>query len=79
MLRPATCENQAIELQKLLTIEGLQEEESGAEETMSQKDDDDQLEDAVYVESKSDGNVVFKKRKASKKLKSPRFVFSSNY
>ncbi|XP_028212021.1 coilin-like isoform X1 [Glycine soja] len=71
MLRPATCENQAIELQKLLTIEGLQEEESGAEETMSQKDDDDQLEDAVYVESKSDGNVVFKKRKASKKLKSP--------
>eukprot|EP00256_Glycine_max_P067916 XP_025982511.1 coilin-like [Glycine max] len=52
-------------------IEGLQEEESGAEETMSQKDDDDQLEDAVYVESKSDGNVVFKKRKASKKLKSP--------
>ena len=38
-----------------------------------------QLEDAVYVESKSDGNVVFKKRKASKKLKSPRFVFSSNF
>ncbi|KAG5090272.1 hypothetical protein AAZX31_18G012900 [Glycine max] len=71
MLPPATCENQAIELQKLLTIEGLQEEESGAEEAMSQKDDDDQLEDAVYVESKSDGNVVFKKRKASKKLKSP--------
>ena len=78
MLPPAACENQSIELPKLLTIEGLQEE-SGGEETMSHKDGDDQLEDAVYVESESDRNVVSKKRKASKKLKSPRFVFSSNF
>ncbi|KAG5125517.1 hypothetical protein JHK82_032254 [Glycine max] len=70
MLPPAACENQSIELPKLLTIEGLQEE-SGGEETMSHKDGDDQLEDAVYVESESDRNVVSKKRKASKKLKSP--------
>ena len=59
MLPPAACENQSIELPKLLTIEGLQEE-SGGEETMSHKDGDDQLEDAVYVESKSDGNVFLK-------------------
>ncbi|RDX60240.1 Coilin, partial [Mucuna pruriens] len=70
ILPPTTCGNQFIEFPKLLAIEGVQEE-PGREETMSQGDDDDQLEDAVYVESKSDGNAISKKRKASKKLKSP--------
>lgn len=70
MLPPATCEHQSIELPKLLAIEGIQEE-SGGEETMSQEDNGEESEDDVYVETKSDGNAVSKKRKASKKLKSP--------
>ncbi|TKY47696.1 DNA ligase isoform X2 [Spatholobus suberectus] len=70
MLPSATRGNQSTELPTLLTIEGLQEE-TGEEETMSQEDNDDQLEDAAYVESKSDGNATSKKRKALKKLKSP--------
>lgn len=76
MLPPATCEHQSIELPKLLAIEGIQEE-SGGEETMSQEDNGEESEDAVYVETKSDGNAVSKKRKASKKLKSHRFALSS--
>nr|KYP75751.1 hypothetical protein KK1_019951 [Cajanus cajan] len=71
MLPPATRAQQYIDLPKLLAIEGLQEE-TGGEETESPGDNDDQLEDAVYVEEpKSEGTAVSKKRKASKKLKSP--------
>lgn len=54
----------------------LSQDERGVHETVSQDDDSDQPEEAVYVESKSDGNAASKKRKASKKLKSPRFVSS---
>ncbi|KAK7306170.1 hypothetical protein VNO77_44093 [Canavalia gladiata] len=71
MLPPATCGHQSIELPKLLAIEGLQEEIGGGE-TASQEDNSDQSEDAVCVKSKSDGKAISKKRKASKKLKSPR-------
>lgn len=67
--------NLSIELPKLLRIEGFQEERGGYE-SVSIDDDDGQSEDVVYVESKSDGNAISKKRKASKKLKSPRFVCS---
>ncbi|XP_061346987.1 coilin [Gastrolobium bilobum] len=70
MLPSETRGQRSIELPKLLAIEGFQEE-SGGYETMSQEDNNDQLEDAVYVESKSDGKPISKKRKASKKLKSP--------
>lgn len=72
MLPSQTPENQSIELPKLLTIEGFQEERE-ENETISEDDDDDsdQSEDVVYVESKPDGNATSKKRKASKKLKSP--------
>jgi len=78
MLPPATIEYKSIELPNALATEGFHEE-SGAEETTSQEDNDDKLEDAVYVESKSDGKPTSKKRKASKKLKSPRLVLSSNF
>lgn len=76
MLSSQIHENPSIGLPKLLSIEGLQEER-GEYETVSLDDDDDndQSDDVVYVESKS-GNAISKKRKASKKLKSPRFVFS---
>lgn len=74
-LSPASRGHLAIELPNDLSNEGFQEE-SGAEETMSQEDDDD--ENAVYVESKSDGKATSKKRKASRKLKSPRLVLSSH-
>jgi len=77
MLPSQTPENQSIVLPKLLAIEGFQEERE-ENETISEDDDDDsdQSEDVVYVESKPDGNATSKKRKASKKLKSPRFVSS---
>ncbi|CAJ1854057.1 unnamed protein product [Sphenostylis stenocarpa] len=68
MLSPVSRAHESIELPNVLAIEGLQEE-SGGEETMSQEDN--KVEDAVYVESKSDGKATSKKRKASKKLKSP--------
>ncbi|XP_068474369.1 coilin isoform X2 [Phaseolus vulgaris] len=70
MLSPATRGYESIDLPNVLAIEGL-EEESGAEQTMSQEDNDDKLEDVVCVESESDGKATSKKRKASKKLKSP--------
>ncbi|KAL2332726.1 hypothetical protein Fmac_013939 [Flemingia macrophylla] len=71
MLRPATLGQRNVELPKLLAIAGLQEE-TGGDETISQVDNDDQIEDAVYVEEpKSEGKAVSKKRKASKKHKSP--------
>jgi len=73
MLQPATQGHQSIELPKLLAIEGIQEENGGGE-TVSQEDYSDQSEDAVFVEPKSDGKAISKKRKASRKLKSPRFV-----
>ncbi|XP_004502385.1 coilin [Cicer arietinum] len=71
MLSSQIHENPSIGLPKLLSIEGLQEER-GEYETVSLDDDDDndQSDDVVYVESKS-GNAISKKRKASKKLKSP--------
>lgn len=78
MLSPATRGYESIDLPNVLAIEGL-EEESGAEQTMSQEDNDDKLEDVVCVESESDGKATSKKRKASKKLKSPRLVLSSNF
>lgn len=79
MLPSETHENQLIELPKLLAIEGFQEKREEYE-TISEDDDDDndQSEDVVNVEFKLDGNATSKKRKASKKLKSPRFV-SSNF
>ncbi|KAL9332736.1 hypothetical protein ACSQ67_002346 [Phaseolus vulgaris] len=70
LLSPATRGYESIDLPNVLAIEGL-EEESGAEQTMSQEDNDDKLEDVVCVESESDGKATSKKRKASKKLKSP--------
>ncbi|KEH35287.1 hypothetical protein MTR_3g086550 [Medicago truncatula] len=72
MLPSETHENQLIELPKLLAIEGFQEKREEYE-TISEDDDDDndQSEDVVNVESKLDGNATSKKRKASKKLKSP--------
>ncbi|XP_027334648.1 coilin [Abrus precatorius] len=70
MLPPATCGRQSIELPKLLAIEGIQEENGGGE-TVPQEGNSDQSEDAVCVESKSDERAISKKRKASKKLKSP--------
>jgi len=78
MLPPAPGGREAIELPNVLVLanESFQEE-SGAEETMSQEDDHDKLEDADYVECKSDGTTS-KKRKAPRKLKSPRLVLSSN-
>ncbi|XP_027913012.1 coilin [Vigna unguiculata] len=71
MLPPAPGGREAIELPNVLVLanESFQEE-SGAEETMSQEDDHDKLEDADYVECKSDGTTS-KKRKAPRKLKSP--------
>jgi coilin len=78
MLLSETHENQSIEAPKLLAIEGFQEEK-GEYESLSEDDDDgdnDQSEDVVYVETKPDENANSKKRKASKKLKSPRFVSS---
>ncbi|WJX39644.1 hypothetical protein P8452_27166 [Trifolium repens] len=74
MLLSETHENQSIEVPKLLAIEGFQEEK-GEYESLSEDDDDgdnDQSEDVVYVETKPDENANSKKRKASKKLKSPR-------
>ncbi|KAJ1380496.1 Coilin, N-terminal domain [Sesbania bispinosa] len=60
-----------IELPKLLAIEGIQEE-SGGHESASEEDNIDQFGGAVCVEPKSDGgSAISKKRKASKKLKSP--------
>ncbi|KAJ1379974.1 hypothetical protein SESBI_46426 [Sesbania bispinosa] len=63
--------NRCIELPKLLAIEGIQEE-SGGHESASEEDNIDQFGGAVCVEPKSDGgSAISKKRKASKKLKSP--------
>ncbi|CAJ2667915.1 unnamed protein product [Trifolium pratense] len=72
MLLSDTHENQSIEGPKLLAIEGFQEEK-GEYESLSEDDDgdNDQSEDVVYVETKPDENANSKKRKASKKLKSP--------
>lgn len=77
MLPLQARENRSKEALDVLAIEGFQEERREYE-TVSLDDDDanDQSEDVVYVESKSDGNTTSKKRKASKKLKSPRFVSS---
>jgi len=75
MLPSETHENQSIEVPKLLAIEGFQEEREEYE-AISEDDDSDQSEEVVFVESKPDGNATSKKRKASKKLKSPRFVSS---
>ncbi|GAU34262.1 hypothetical protein TSUD_365600 [Trifolium subterraneum] len=74
MLLSETHENQSIVVPKLLAIEEFQEEK-GEYESLSEDDDDgdnDQSEDVVYVETKPDENANSKKRKASKKLKSPR-------
>ena len=74
MLPSAPQELRSIELPKLLALEGFQEEVNGGRETVSEEDDSDQLEDAVYVEPKLDGSAISRKRKALKKLKSRRFV-----
>ncbi|XP_058753942.1 coilin-like isoform X1 [Vicia villosa] len=74
MLPLEACENRSIEALELLAIEGIQEERREYETVNLDDDDDvdnDQTEDVVYVEAKSDGNTTSKKRKASKKLKSP--------
>lgn len=69
---PSAPDGRSIKLPKLLAIEGCEVEDGGCK-TILQEDDSDQLEEeAVYVET----NAISKKRKASKKLKSPRFVSS---
>lgn len=77
MLPLQARENRSKEALDVLAIEGVQEERREYETvSLDDDDDNDQSEDVVYVESKSDGNTTSKKRKASKKLKSPRFVSS---
>ncbi|MED6196951.1 hypothetical protein PIB30_052139 [Stylosanthes scabra] len=61
--------HQSIELPKILTIEGPQNEEAGGYETDSE-DLSDQLDDEAYEAPEAEENVISKKRKASKKLKS---------
>ncbi|KAL1289939.1 coilin isoform X2 [Arachis ipaensis] len=63
--------HQSIELAKLLAIEGPQDKEAGRHETDSEEDGSGQFGDTIYAEPEIDGNVISKKRKASKKLKSP--------
>ncbi|RYR35248.1 hypothetical protein Ahy_A10g050395 isoform C [Arachis hypogaea] len=67
----APNDHQSIELAKLLAIEGPQDKEAGRHETDSEEDGSGQFGDTIYAEPEIDGNVISKKRKASKKLKSP--------
>ena len=73
----AIVENQHIHRGvKLLANEEF-DKETGGYESESEEDEPDQPEETVQVETASAGNAGSKKRKASRKLKSPKYVLNS--